>query len=65
MASITVLEEKDLAVDFRSYKNHTPFVVVRAISDKPDETEFVEYKVFEAKAAVVCAKVVQAMVEGL
>jgi adenosylhomocysteine nucleosidase len=58
-------EMEGAAIAQACYLNHTPFVVVRAISDKPDETEFVEYKVFEAKAAVVCAKVVQAMVEEL
>lgn len=58
-------EMEGAAIAQACYLNHTPFVVVRAISDKPDETEFVEYKVFEAKAAVVCARVVQAMVEGL
>ena len=47
------------------YLNHTPYVVVRAISDKPDETEIVEYKEFEAEAAAICANIVQHMVEGL
>lgn len=46
------------------YLSSTPFVVIRAISDKPDETEFVDYKVFEAKAAEHCAKIVQYMVEN-
>ena len=45
------------------YLNSTPFVVIRAISDKPDETEFVDYKVFEAQAAARCAAIVQYMVE--
>lgn len=47
------------------YLNATPFVVIRAISDKPDETEIVDYKVFEAQAAARCAKIVQYMVENL
>lgn len=47
------------------YLNHTPFVIVRAISDKPDETEFVDYTVFEAEAAVTCASVTLHMIDGL
>lgn len=47
------------------YLYQTPFVIVRAISDKPDETEVVDYRVFEAEAAAACAKIVQHMVEGL
>ena len=47
------------------YLNKTPFVIIRAISDKPDETEIVEYKEFEAEAAANCAKIVENIVEGL
>lgn len=47
------------------YLNKTPFVIIRAISDKPDETEIVEYKDFEAEAAANSAKIVKNMVEGL
>ena len=47
------------------YLNSTPFVILRAISDKPDETELVDYKVFEAEAAANCARIVQYMVEKL
>lgn len=47
------------------YLNQTPFVVIRAISDKPDETEIVDYPEFEAKSAARCAKIVQYMVEHL
>ncbi len=46
------------------YLNSTPFVVIRAISDKPNETEIVDYKEFEAKAAARCAKTVQYMIEN-
>ena len=46
------------------YLNETPFVVIRAISDKPDETEYVDYTVFEAEAAKNCANIVQYMLEG-
>ena len=47
------------------YLNDTPFVIIRAISDKPDETEIVEYQEFEAAAAAHCAKIVQYMLEEL
>ena len=45
--------------------HRTPFVVIRAISDKPDETVLVDYKVFEAEAAAHCAEIVRYMVEHL
>ena len=45
------------------FLNNTPYVVIRAISDKPDETEIVDYKVFEAQAAARCAQIVQYMVK--
>lgn len=47
------------------YLNRTPFVVIRAISDKTDETELVDYKVFEAQAAARCAGIVRYMIEHL
>ena len=56
-------EMEGAAIAQACYLNSTPFVVIRAISDKPDETEFVEYKVFEAQAARRCAEIVRYMVE--
>ena len=44
------------------YLNDTPFVIIRAISDKPGETEIVDYQEFEAKAAENCAKIVLYMI---
>lgn len=58
-------EMEGAAIAQACYLNKTPFVVIRAISDKPDETEIVEYKTFEAEAAARCAKIVQYMVEKL
>ena len=58
-------EMEGAAIAQTCYLNSTPFVVIRAISDKPDETEFVDYKVFEAQAAARCAEIVQYMVERL
>lgn len=58
-------EMEGAAIAQTCYLNNTPYVVIRAISDKPDETEIVDYKVFEAQAAARCAKIVQYMVERL
>lgn len=58
-------EMEGAAVAQACYLNNTPFVVIRAISDKPDETEIVEYQAFEAEAAARCAEIVRYMVERL
>ncbi len=58
-------EMEGAAIAQTCYLNNTPFVVIRAISDKPDETEIVDYKTFEAQAAARCAKIVRYMVENL
>ena len=47
------------------YLNHTPYVIIRVVSDKPDETEVVEYQEFEPIAAANCANIVKYMVENL
>ena len=58
-------EMEGAAIAQACYLNDTPFVVIRAISDKPDETEIVDYKTFEAQAAARCAEIVKYMVERL
>ena len=57
-------EMEGAAIAQACYLNSTPFVVIRAISDKPSETEFVDYSVFEAEAAARCAKIVLSIVEN-
>ena len=47
------------------YLNSTPFVVIRAVSDKIDETDAVEYAEFEPVAAARSANVVKYMVEHM
>ncbi|MCR5544724.1 MAG: 5'-methylthioadenosine/adenosylhomocysteine nucleosidase [Eubacterium sp.] len=47
------------------YLNNTPFVIIRAISDKTDATENVEYETFKAVAAKDCATIVRYMVGKL
>ena len=58
-------EMEGAAIAQACWLNGTPFVIIRAISDKPDETVFVDYKVFEAEAAARCAKIVEYMVNEL
>ena len=44
------------------YLNHTPFVIIRAISDKADESEEISYEVFKKAAAEHCASIVRHMI---
>ena len=44
------------------YLNNTPFVIIRAISDKADDSEEVSFKEFEEEAAVRCAAIVRYMI---
>ena len=56
-------EMEGAAIAQACYLNDVPFVVIRAISDKPSETEIVDYKTFEPYAAELCAAIVEHMVE--
>ena len=44
------------------YLNGTPFVIIRAISDKADDSEAVSFQEFEAAAAARCAAIVRYMI---
>jgi len=44
------------------YLNDTPFVIIRAISDKADDSEEISYELFMADAAVRCASIVRYMI---
>ena len=44
-----------------AYLNHVPFVVIRAISDKADESAETAYPVFEKAAAAHSAALVEHM----
>lgn len=44
------------------YLNHTPFVILRAISDKADDSEEMAFQEFEKAAAARCAAIVRYMV---
>ena len=45
--------------------NRVPFAIVRAISDKADGTDYIDYPTFEAQAARQCASLVTRMIGRL
>ncbi len=47
------------------YLNNVPFLIIRAISDKADGSDIVDYPVFEAKAARDCAALTIELVKSL
>jgi len=46
------------------YLNHTPYVILRAISDKADHSEEMSFEQFAETAAKRCAAIVHVMVKG-
>ncbi len=54
-------EMEGAAIAHAAYRNETPFVILRAISDKADHTAEMDYPTFEAIAAKRCAEVTMAM----
>ena len=44
------------------YLSNTPFVIIRAISDKADDSEEMNYELFKEKAAERCAAIVRYMI---
>ncbi len=58
-------EMEGASIAHASYLNQIPFVIIRAISDKADGSDVVDYPVFEAKAAEHCAKLVGEMIRSL
>lgn len=58
-------EMEGAAIAQTCYLNNVPFVIIRAISDKPDETKFEDYQSFEPKAAKLCASIVHYMIESV
>ena len=47
------------------FLNKIPFVIIRAISDKADGSDVMDYPEFEKKAAKDCAALVQEMIKSL
>ncbi len=58
-------EMEGAAIAQAAYANHLPFVIIRAISDKADESVQESYDVFEGKAAAHCASIVSYMIQNL
>ena len=58
-------EMEGAAIAQACYLNKIPFVIIRAISDKADGSDIVDYPVFEEKAAHDCAALVKEMISSL
>ena len=58
-------EMEGAAIAHAAYLNKTPFVIIRAISDKADDSAEMDYPTFERKAASHSAKLVQDLVTHL
>lgn len=54
-------EMEGAAIAHAAYRNGVPFVVIRAISDKADDSAQMDYPSFEVMAADRCAAVTRAM----
>lgn len=54
-------EMEGAAIAHAAWKNAVPFVVIRAISDKADDSAQMDYPTFEAIAAERCARVIVAL----
>ena len=58
-------EMEGAAIAHTAYRNGIPFVILRAISDKADDSAEMDYPTFERIAAHRCAAVTQAMARKL
>ena len=58
-------EMEGAAIAHAAYKNGIPFVIIRAISDKADDSAEMDYPTFEAIAAQRCAAVTMKLAETL
>ena len=58
-------EMEGAAIAHAAYRNRIPFVIIRAISDKADNSAEMDYPVFEAIAAQRCARVTMAMAKRM
>jgi len=58
-------EMEGAAIAHGAWRNKIPFVIIRAISDKADDSAEMDYPTFEAIAAKRCAEVTQMMAEAL
>lgn len=58
-------EMEGAAIAQAAYLNNIPFLIIRAISDKADDSATEDYPTFEAKAAQHCVKLLCEMVKGI
>ena len=58
-------EMEGAAIAHTAYLNGVPFVIIRAISDKADDSAHMDYPTFEAQAARHCAGVTLALAKNL
>lgn len=58
-------EMEGAAIAHTAYRNGVPFVIIRAISDKADDSAEMDYPTFEAIAAHRCARVTMTMAKAL
>ena len=58
-------EMEGAAIAHTAWKNGVPFVILRAISDKADDSAQMDYPTFENQAARRCAQVTQALAREL
>ena len=58
-------EMEGAAIAQTAYLNEIPFLIIRAISDKADDSAHMDYAEFEAKAIEHSVKLVTALIEEL
>ena len=58
-------EMEGTAIAHAAYRNETPFVILRAISDKADDSAEMDYPTFERIAAQRCAQVTMTMAKQI
>jgi len=58
-------EMEGAAIAHTAYRNGIPYVIIRAISDKADDSAQMDYPTFEAIAAKRCAQVTMALAKAL
>lgn len=58
-------EMEGAAIAHSAWRNGIPFVIIRAISDKADDSAQMDYPTFEAIAAQRCAQVTQTLAKQL
>lgn len=58
-------EMEGAAIAHGAYLNKIPFVIIRAISDKADNSATLDYPTFEKAAAAHCARLVEDMIKDM